>query len=95
MPKYVVVIKELYTILRVVCVQLVGLLAENKSLCTTEEKFLLLKRDGFISVVKTLPFNLLVNCAGMTEDVKHTEWSKISRNAEFCLSNILYNVQLG
>jgi len=78
-----------------VCVQLVGLVAENKILRTTEEKFLVLKRDDFISVVKTLPFNLLVNCAGMAEDVKHTEWSKTARNAEFCLSNILYNVQLG
>jgi hypothetical protein len=69
--------------------------AENKTLPTIEEKFLIVKIDGFISVVKTLPFNLLVNCAGMTENVKHTEWSKIARNAEFRLSNILYNVQLG
>jgi hypothetical protein len=74
---------------------LVGLVAENKTLRKIEETFLVLKRDGFISVVKTLPFNLLVNCAGMTEDVKHTEWSKITGNAELWLSNILYNVQLG
>lgn len=60
-----------------------------------EEKFLVLKRDGFFSVVKTLSFNLLVNCIVVTEDVKHIEWSKIARNSEFCLSNILYNVELG
>jgi hypothetical protein len=53
--------------------RLFGLVAENKTLLTIEEIFLILKRDGFISVVKTLPFNLSVNCAGMTEDVKHTE----------------------
>ena len=59
------VIKGLCTILRVVCVcvQLVGLVTENKTLRTIEEKFLVLKRDGFISVVKTLLFNLLVSCA--------------------------------
>ena len=32
--------------------RLVGLVAENKTLPTIEETFFVLKRDGFISVVK-------------------------------------------
>ena len=66
--------------------RLVGLVAENKCLRMIDETFLVLKRDGFISVVKALPFNLSINCAEMTEDAKQPEWSKIARNAELCLS---------